>query len=103
MAYCVRVVPAGSVVGMSAGNMVISTNPMVLEDSSCTSGLKLFTQSEIQALLPSSPPESPSAGSLDSGRVLDMQAVFYGFLLVLVTVWGLKQLLSLFTGDTERG
>jgi hypothetical protein len=35
-------------------------------------------------------------------RVEDMQALFLAFLAVLVSVWGLKQLLRLFTSDTEK-
>lgn len=35
-------------------------------------------------------------------RVQDMQALFLAFLAVLVSVWGLKQLLRLFTSDTEK-
>ena len=103
MPYCVRVVPGGSVIGMTAGNMVSSTNPMVLEDSSCTSGLKLFTEAEIAALVPSSPGSgSGSASGPDPERMADMQSLFYAFLLVLVLAWGAKQLLNLFSGDTSR-
>lgn len=39
---------------------------------------------------------------ISAERVADMQALFLAFLAVLVTVWGLKQLLRLFTNDTER-
>lgn len=35
-------------------------------------------------------------------RVGDLLALFYAFLAVLVVIWGLKQLIRLFTGDTER-
>lgn len=39
---------------------------------------------------------------IDPVRVQDMQALFIAFVAVLVSVWGLKQLLRLFTSDTER-
>lgn len=39
---------------------------------------------------------------LDPDRVLDMQALFMAFLAVLVVVWGVKQLLRLFTNDMEK-
>lgn len=41
-------------------------------------------------------------GTSDPQRVHDMTDLFYAFLLVLVTVWGIKQLLNLFTGDTSK-
>jgi hypothetical protein len=39
---------------------------------------------------------------IDPTRVADMQALFIAFVAVLVSVWGLKQLLRLVTSDTER-
>ncbi len=39
---------------------------------------------------------------IDNVRVQDMYALFIAFVAVLVTVWGVKQLLRLFTGDMER-
>lgn len=39
---------------------------------------------------------------VDSVRIQDMYALFLAFLAVLVTVWGVKQLLRLFTGDSDR-
>lgn len=35
-------------------------------------------------------------------RVEDLLHLFYAFLAVLTVVWGLKQLINLFSGDTER-
>ncbi len=43
-----------------------------------------------------------TAEPVDPARVVDMQTVFIGFLSVLVLVWGVKQLLNLFAGDTTR-
>lgn len=67
----------------------------------------LYTQSELDAVTP--PPATPTTQTItvqpvpiDPGRVADMQALFLAFLVVLVSVWGLKQLLRLFTTDTER-
>lgn len=39
---------------------------------------------------------------VDNVRVQDMYALFLALLAVLVTVWGVKQLLRLFTGDSDR-
>jgi hypothetical protein len=39
---------------------------------------------------------------IDPDRVLDMQALFIAFLAVLVAVWGVKQLLNIFTSDIEK-
>jgi hypothetical protein len=39
---------------------------------------------------------------IDPVRVADMQAIFIAFLAALVVVWGLKQLLNLFTSDIEK-
>lgn len=102
MAFCVRSVPGGSVIGMSAGNMVISTNPMLVEDSACASGLKVYKESEITALLEGAGSGQSPDASTDPQRIEDMTALFYLFLAVLVAVWGCKQLLNLFTGDTEK-
>lgn len=32
----------------------------------------------------------------------DMGLLFGGFIVVLVSIWGVKQLLNLFTGDTDK-
>lgn len=39
---------------------------------------------------------------VDSVRVQDMYALFLALLAVLVVIWGSKQLLRLFTGDTDK-
>ena len=68
----------------------------------------LLTQNEHSALVArvSALETSDRTLSLDSTsdpeRVADMASLFYAFLAVLVVVWGVKQLLNLFTGDTER-
>lgn len=72
----------------------------VREDASaCSTGYQILSTAELAELKRTIKVDTAS----DPERVLDMQAVFYGFLLVLVTVWGVKQLLNLFTGDTDRG
>jgi hypothetical protein len=35
-------------------------------------------------------------------RTQDIQTVFYALMLVFATLWGIKKLLRLFTGDPER-
>lgn len=42
-------------------------------------------------------PAPPSAE-----RVQDLLDLFYLFLAVLVAVWGLRKLIDLFSGDTEK-
>lgn len=75
--------------------------------TNCT--MVAFTQAEYDALKTSIATLEANGGSIkvdvesDPQRVQDMNDVFYMFLLVCVTVWGVKQLLNLFTGDTDRG
>lgn len=99
MPQCVKVLPAGSPLFYWGGTNVNSSIPYIVPDPGCAAGLEVLSQSEIAELKQTLKVDTSS----DPQRVLDMQAVFYGFLLVLVTVWGLKQLLNLFTGDTDRG
>ena len=68
----------------------------VQEDATCSSGLQILTQAEIE----SNKLQINTAS--DPERVADMASLFYAFLAVLVVVWGVKQLLNLFTGDTEK-
>lgn len=75
MSLCVRIYNSGESISL------------IVHDPDCLSGLKLVTVSDTDS--------SPE-------RVQDMTDLFYVFLLVLVTVWGLKQLLNLFSGDTSR-
>lgn len=42
-------------------------------------------------------PAPPSAE-----RTEDLLALFYAFLAVLAVLWGLRQLINLFSGDTEK-
>jgi flagellar biogenesis protein FliO len=39
---------------------------------------------------------------VDSVRVADMYSLFIALVGVLVVIWGVKQLLRLFTGDMEK-
>ena len=80
---------------MSVCVAVGSGNVIVL-DAGCASGLTLLTQSEIDAN------KIQVNTASDPERVADMAALFYAFLAALVVVWGVKQLLNLFTGDTEK-
>ncbi len=94
MPQCVRVLPKGLAVGSVPPNTIVFSNhALLVVDDSCTSGLQVFTKDEIDRLF--RPP-------VDTERVLDMTELFYAFVLVCVTVWGVKQLLNLFTGDTSR-
>lgn len=80
---------------MSVCVAVGSGNVIVL-DAGCASGLTLLTQAEIDAN------KIQVNTASDPERVADMAALFYAFLAALVVVWGVKQLLNLFTGDTEK-
>lgn len=104
MPQCVKWLPSGSQLGLSAGNLVINFPDLLVKDSACASGLMLYTQSEISALVvPATTDVQLSVdSSSDPQRVADMQLLFYAFLGVLVAVWGVKQLLNLFSGDTSR-
>lgn len=72
----------------------LSATGVIELDPSCSSGFQILTKSEIDAINSISHP--------DSERISDITSLFYAFLLVLVVVWGLKQLLNLFTGDIEK-
>lgn len=76
--------------------VLVSPTGAIEVDGGCSSGLVVLTQSEIDANKLQVNTDS------DPERVADMTALFYAFLLVLVMVWGVKQLLNLFTGDTEK-
>lgn len=97
MATCVGVLPSGSDIGIGVGRPVRSSIDIIVVDDSCSSGLLLLTQSELDSN------KIQVNASSDPARVQDMTDLFYAFLLALVVVWGVKQLLNLFTGDTERG
>jgi len=99
MPVCVKIYQPTQIIGMTDWNdRIFAITPMLGIDTSstCVSGLLLFTQSEIDANKLSINTAS------DPERVADMVALFYAFLTVLVIVWGVKQLLNLFTGDTEK-
>lgn len=65
-------------------------------DATCATGLQILTQAEIDGN------KLQINTASDPERVADMASLFYAFLAVLVVVWGVKQLLNLFTGDTEK-
>lgn len=98
MPVCVHVIPAGTHIGVPGPTAALLTVPVIGEDPSCSAGLQLLTDAEIQA--------NKSQLTVDTAsnpeRVQDMTDLFYAFLLALVLVWGVKQLLNLFTGDTSR-
>lgn len=85
MAVCVKFITSG-------GDTVLA------QDVACASGLQVLSQAEIQALSQNIRIDDTT----DPQRIADMSALFYAFLAVLVAVWGVKQLLNLFTGDTEK-
>lgn len=100
MPVCVRLMPYGTPIGYnSATNIVVSSGGQVIGvDPACSSGLLLLTQAEIDGIKSSISIDTSS----DPERVADMASLFYAFVAVLVVVWGVKQLLNLFTGDTEK-
>lgn len=90
MSVCVRIAPVGENIGAPGGSGgAILVVPTIVVDDSCSAGLVLQTLQEI---------ENP----VNPDRIQDLTSVFYAFLAVLVIVWGAKQLLNLFTGDTSR-
>lgn len=40
--------------------------------------------------------------TIDTQRILDMNDMFWAFVLALVSIWGVKQLLKLFSSDTDK-
>lgn len=68
----------------------IDSTGAVVSDPSCSSGFVIQTSAEVSGV------------EVDPGRIGDMTALFYAFLVVFVAVWGVKQLLNLFSGDTSR-
>ena len=97
MALCVAVIPVGTHIGKvgTQGSAVLSV-PVLGLDPTCSSGLQILTQAEIDGN------KLQINTASDPERVADMASLFYAFLAVLVVVWGVKQLLNLFTGDTEK-
>lgn len=88
MSLCVRIYNPGDQIGNPGSpHSAILTLPVFGPDPDCVSGLKLVTVSDTES---------------NPDRVQDMSDIFYAFLLVLVAVWGLKQLLNLFSGDTSK-
>lgn len=96
MALCVDVLIVGTPIGTSGGMPVMVTRPVVGLDPTCSSGLQILTQAEIDGN------KLQINTASDPERVADMASLFYAFVAVLVVVWGVKQLLNLFTGDTEK-
>jgi len=104
MPTCVKIVPANSVIGFTdwSGN-VKGAEGFIVFDPTCSSGIVIGESSGGGG-------SSGGTGSVvltvdsssDPERVADMASLFYAFLAVLVVVWGVKQLLNLFTGDTEK-
>ena len=98
MSQCVKVWPTGTPIAVSGFTVLNSSRPFLGVDDSCASGLRVYTDQEIDQLKQTIRVDSAT----DPERVADMQALFYAFLAVLVVVWGIKQLANLFTGDTSR-
>lgn len=99
MPLCVAIVPEGSALTIRGGDGVANAKyPTIISDPTCASGLQILTASEIQANKNQLTVDSQS----DPQRVQDMTDLFYAFLLVLVSVWAIKQLANLFTGDTSK-
>ena len=96
MALCVAVIPVGTEIGIAGGRPALLSVPVLGLDPTCTSGLQILTQAEIDSY------KLQINTASDPERVADMASLFYAFVAVLVVVWGVKQLLNLFTGDTEK-
>ena len=76
--------------------VTFNASNQVVRQTSCASGLQILTAAEIETN------KVQFATASDPERVADMTSLFYAFLAALVVVWGVKQLLNLFTGDTEK-
>ena len=96
MPVCANVIDAGTEIGTPGQTAARLSLPIIGFDSSCSSGLLLLTQTELDAN------KIQVNTASDPERVADMASLFYAFLAALVVVWGVKQLLNLFTGDTEK-
>lgn len=98
MPVCAKVIPVDTQIGVQAGGpgSAILSVPIIGFDPTCSSGLQILTQAEIDGN------KLQINTASDPDRVADMASLFYAFLAVLVVVWGVKQLLNLFTGDTEK-
>lgn len=97
MPVCANILPVGTQIGTAGGpGSALLTVPIIGFDPSCSSGLLLLSQAELDAN------KIQVNSASDPERVADMTALFYAFLAALVLVWGVKQLLNLFTGDTEK-
>ena len=110
---CLKSLNLGEVIGYSNGGDVYAYQTILGLDQSglCTSGLYIDLHT---TPFPDPPPTSGGTGTSggtvtlqvdsasDPERVADMASLFYAFVAVLVVVWGVKQLLNLFTGDTEK-
>ena len=90
---CVSPVPVGSTIGTAGAVPVVSSVqlPVILDKPSCdSSDYVLVHRSDFEIPAPS--PE----------RLQEIQDIFLLFLAALVVIWGLKQLLRLFSGDIEK-
>lgn len=100
MPLCVKVAlgdtPIGTVGGFG-GDTVGSNGNVIILDPSCSS-FQIQTATEIQANKSQLTVDSAS----DPERVADMQSLFYMFLAVLVSVWAIKRLLDLFSGEGDK-
>lgn len=70
----------------------------------CSDGVLIRTDSELGAFLAARQQTISLEvdAAPDPERVTDMQILFYAFLAVLVVVWGMKQLLNMFTVNSDR-
>lgn len=99
MAQCVRVIPAGTDIGDPGGpGKAYLTVPVLGVDSSCASGLQVLTAAEIQANKSTLKMDVES----DPARRQDMFDLFYAFLFILISVWAIKRLLDLFSGEGDK-
>lgn len=81
MAVCVRIIPAGSMIGMTAGNQVIAMYPVIVEDTACAADLRIYTGQEITALTSAGPGSGATPSTPDA--VLMRESFFMPFGLVL--------------------
>lgn len=102
MTVCVGVYPDNMQLGPAAGGppgfITQPGIPIAYMKSGACSGAEvtLYTQQEVDdgRLKPQ---------EMSAQDVQDRMDLFWLLVLALVSVWGIKQILRLFTGDTDRG
>lgn len=98
MPVCIRIAPVGENIGGAGPPSAFLSVATPVVDPTCASGLQILTAAEIQANKNQLTMDSTS----NPERVADMEALFYMFLVVLISVWAIKRLLDLFSGEGDK-